>query len=305
MIRTIGFILVSVLFFELKSISHENPITQFTISDTINIEVNAYRDSLGILDKYSAYVFTPVCEEDKCYAIEIIFYWDLIGRFQHYDTIPGKGLTKLDHIPFTESDYTKLDYIISNPNSILSAYTKEELVKNTRSSDIDGFTGATVHEIKESVISGAVYSCHTLWHIAHRSAVYNLQEVTKSEFNPDLVKKLAHQNDQEIDYFLINNFSDHDFIKYLPEVLQTIQRGKGYYAKQAIEKIPAGVVADSLAQDFFSAHFDRLDYFAQVALLEKFDNKSLGEKLKGTFIKSLDDRNSYRNELIMKLVDYQ
>lgn len=301
MIRTIGFVIVSVLFFELKSISHKNPITHFTISDTINIEVNAYWDSLGILDNYSAVVFTPVCEEDKCYAIEIIFYWDLIGRFQHYDTIPGKGLTKLDHLPFTESDYIKLDYIMSNPNSILSSYTKEELVKNTRSSDIDGFTGATVQEIKESVISGAVYSCHTLWHIAHGSAVDKLQKVTKSVFNPDLVKKLASQNDKEIDYFLINNFSDHDFSKYLPEVLSMIQRGKGYYAKHAIEKIPAGVVTDSLAQDFFSTNFDQLDYFAQVALLEKFDKNSLEEELKSAFIKSLDGRNSYRNELIMKL----
>ena len=302
MIRTIGFILVSIIFIESISISHENPLTHFTVSDSVNIEVNAYDDSLGLLESYSASVFTPVCEGDKCYAIEIIFYWDFIGRFHHYDTIPGKGLTKLDHEPFTLSDYLKLDNILTNSNSLLASYTKDELVKNTRSSEIDGITGATINEIKESVISGAVYSCFTLWHIANGPVVDSIQKSTKNLLSKDLVKKMVSQKDQEINYYLINNFTENDFASYLREILQTIQDGKGYFAKNVIEKMSEDIAADSLSQHFFASSFTQLDYFAQVALLEKLNAKSLSGAMTVTLKQNIDDRDSYKNELIKSLL---
>ena len=301
MIRTIGFIIVSLFFIETKCIKHENPLFYFTAYDSIDIKVNANFDSLGLLVNYSARVITPVCEKDKCYTIEIDFYWDPIGRFHRYDTISGEGLTKLDHEPFTQSDYSKLDNILTNSNSILGSYTKEELVKNTRSSEIDGFTGATIKEIKESVIGGAVYSCFTLWHIANGSVADSIQRNTKKLLNRDLVKKLVSQKDQKINYYLINNFTETDFAGYLPEVLQTIEDGKGYFAKNAIEKMSEDIVADSLSQLFFASNFNQLDYFAQVALLEKLNAKSLSEAMIITLNENIDDRNSHKNELIKSL----
>jgi hypothetical protein len=249
-----------------------------------------------------ARVFTPVCEVDKCYAIQVDFYWDVTGRFHHYDTIPGQGLTKLDHIPFTDHDYVKLNYILSNPNSPLASYTKEELVRDVRSSEIDGFTGATINEIKETVIGGAVYSCHTLWHIAHGAVKDSIQKVTRKMFNKDLVGKLVNQKDQEINYFLIDNFSAMDFTKYLPEVLKTIEDGEGYFAKNAIEKMPAEVLTDSLSQRFFATNFSEINYFAQVALLKKLSGAAINEQLVNTLKENMDDRNSYKNDLIRQLI---
>lgn len=305
MIRTIGLIIVSIFFIESKSIINENPLFYFTASDSIHIEVNANFDSLGLLENYSARVIAPVCEKDKCYIIEIDFYWDLIGRFHRYDTIFGNGLTKLDHEPFTQSDYSKLDNILNNSGSLLASYTKEELVKNTRSSEIDGFTGATIIEIKESVIGGAVYSCFTLWHIANGSVADSIQRSTKKLLNRDLVKKLVSQKDQEINYYLINNFKESDFSSNLPEILQTIEDGKGYFCKNAIEKMSENIIADGLSQQFFASKFTQLDYFAQVALLEKLNAKSLSEAMIITLNENIDNRNSYKNELIKSLLTYE
>jgi hypothetical protein len=302
MIRAIVLVVITACFIALKTRTHDHPITQFTVADSIKIDVQAIYDSLGILDKYHARVFTPVCEVDKCYAIEADFYWDAVGRFHHYDTIPGKELTKLDHIPFTDSDYVKLNYILSNPNSVLASYTKEELVRDVRSSEIDGFTGATISEIKETVIGGAVYSCHTLWHIANGAVKDSIQKVTRKMLTKDLVGKLVNQEDQEVNYFLIDNFSEADFTKYLPEVLKTIEDGEGYFAKNAIERMPPEAVADSLSQKFFASYFSHLDYFAQVALLKKLSGAAINDALSGTLKKHLDDRNSYKNELIRQLI---
>ena len=290
-------------------VSFDKPIEgqtfQVTLSDSVRFDVKALTDSLGLPHGYEAVVLTPVCEVDKCYAIQILLEWDLIGRYQTYDTIPGQPLTKLDHEPFTADDYQKLHQILSNANSVLASYKKEELVRDTRTSSIDGFTGATIREVKESVIGGAVYSCYTLWHISHGAVANSLQLVTKSIFNKALVNKLVNEGDQDINYYLINIFSADDFSTYLPEVLLTIQDGKGYFAKNAIEKMPSGVVNQHQAQRFFTNEFDQLNYFAQVALLGKLDKNVLDDSLKNVIESHLDNRNSHKNELIRKLTEDQ
>ncbi len=302
MIRAIVLVIITACFIALKTRTHDDPIAYFTVSDSLKIDLKSQYDSLGILDKYMARVFTPVCEVDKCYAIQVDFYWDVTGRFHHYDTIPGQGLTKLDHIPFTDHDYVKLNYILSNPNSPLASYTKEELVRDVRSSEIDGFTGATINEIKETVIGGAVYSCYTLWHIAHGAVKDSIQKVTMKMFTKDLVGKLVNQKDQEINYFLIDNFSTKDFTSYLPEVLKSLEYGEGYFAKNAIEKMPAEVLTDDLSQKFFASYFSHLDYFAQVALLKKLSGVAINEKLVNSLKENMDDRNSYKNDQIQQLI---
>lgn len=302
MIRTGSIFITSILFISLNSIPIKNPVASIVVADTVNIDILAIHDSLGILDYYEANVITPVCETDKCYIIKLNIYWDQIGRFLQYDTISGAGLTKLDHEPFTTSDYQKLADILGNSNSPLSAYTKEELVKNTRISEIDGFTGATIQEIKESVISGAVYSCYTLWHIANGDVLDSIQKVTKSMFSLGLVQQLVDKNDQEINYFLINNFTDEDFVNYLPQVLRSIDSGNGYYPKNAIEKFPFDALKDSLSQDYFANNFDLFDYFTQVALLKKIQEIPLSGKFKSSLQKSLDNRNSQKNELIQEVL---
>ena len=260
-------------------------------------------DSLGLLDGYKVLVFTPICEVEQCYSVELNFYTDAIGNFLYYDTLKGKELTKLDHIPFTEEDYQRLQHILSDHNSVLSGYEKEELVKNTRESEVEGFTGATVLEIKRNVIEGAVYSCHTLWHIAHGPLVDSLKTHTASRFDQALVDKLVSQNNQQVNYFLLNAFSEQEYAQYLPAVLQTIDTGTGYYPKNALEMIPASVLNSNTAQEFFAPRFQEMDYFTQVALLKKLDKQQLRTPLKEVLVQSLEERNSLKDQLINRLID--
>lgn len=279
-------------------------LTYLPVADTLQAGITAIYDSSGLLEKYHAHVITPVCENDKCYLIELDLYWDQIGRFLRYDTITGKGLTRLDHIPFTEEDYERLHSILRNSQSILFSYSKDELVKNSRPSRIDGFTGATIEEIKASVIGGAVYSCYTLWHLANGPVADSIQKVTAQALNRKLVQLLVNQQDQETNYFLVNKFSEEEFGIYLPELLQTFQGAEGYYLKNAIELMPRGVIEDSRSQEFFSVNFDELDYFTQVALLEKLSTDSLSDGLKETLKKNISERGSYLNDLIRELISH-
>lgn len=301
MTRFIGAIAVPFIFLLTNSKIPEDPITYISISDSLGFEVNAYLDSLGLVDQYGARVYTPICEGGKCYAVEIDLYWDLSGRFHHYDTVPGKKLTKLDHIPFSDSDYLKLKNILNNPNSPLASYSKEQLVRDNRISTVDGFTGATVSEVKEAVIEGAVYSCHTLWHIANGPVSDSLQKVTTGMFSKELVEKMIGLNDPHMSYFLIHNFSDNDFTLYLPEVLEAIKQGEAYFAKNAIEQLPAELLCEDICQIFFAHNYPQMDYFEQLALLEKLQPHCVNKALYEVLLLDSEERSSYKNELIKKL----
>lgn len=305
MFRLVGLLIVFAFFNESGTSFKEGSNSGIILADSLEIDLHQVFDSLGLLNGYKAHIFTPICEKDKCYAVEIDFSWDEIGRFVRYDTIPGQELTKLDHDPFVEIDYIKLQSILSNPNSVLSKYTKDDLVKDTRTSEVDGITGATIQEVKDNVIEGAVYSCYALWHIANGSVVDSIQASTIKLFDKGLIRKLVKQQDQQVNYFLINNFSEKDFELYLSEVLETIENSKGYYAKNALEKMPVKAVEDSLSQSFFAQRFSQMNYFSQIALLKKLTPGSLYKDMAIVLKENITDRKSYKNDLIRSLVEKQ
>ncbi|MEM6379550.1 MAG: hypothetical protein AAF705_15195 [Bacteroidota bacterium] len=280
------------------------PKSEIAINDEdTQIEIKTIHSEEGLLEGYQAYIKTPVCETETCYIVQINFTWDIIGRYQKFDTIRGEGLTKLDHIPFTETDYQKLDQLLKDAKSPLANYKKEDLVRDTRSSAIDGFTGATVLEIKERVIEGGVYSCFTLWHLAHGSLVDSLQNRTANLLDSALVAHMVTKEDQDMSYFLLQQFSEQDYLQYLPQFLKTFEYGSGYYAKNALEKMPPKVFALPITQDFFATQFERLNYFAQVALLKKLQGNTISPSLKNILEAALDKRNSVKNTLIQKLLE--
>ena len=294
-------------FLVLSQFNSSNPTgTYFFVEDSIRINVELIMPSEGDMKIYHARIFSPVCEPDKCYNIELDIYWDLIGRFVRYDTVPGYPLTKLDHIPFTTSEYQKMQQILRNESSALADYPKKELTKqNTRISEIDGLTGATADEIRSSVIEGAAYSCYTLWHIVHGAAKDSVKWNTRRILDVELVDQLVGENDQNINYFLVNSFDSLDFIRYKSAYLETIRQGKGYYNKKAITKLPDHLVDDTEVQSFFASCIEKLDYFAQVSLLEKLSDTDLIPSLQSAIVEVRDERSSYKNKLIQEILSEQ
>ena len=302
----VGIFLAYLLLLGVSSVQEapgEIPVSSFLVEDTIRVDIFTAGDNAGSFTGYRARVTTPVCEPDKCYIIELDISWDLVGRYSGYDTIPGKGLTKLDHIPFTPEDYNDLHRILRNRSSPLSLYRKNELVQNTRRSKLDGITGATLPQIKESVVDGAVYSCFTLWHIVHGEAGDSIRESTLRSRNDRMIGGLLDKKDMEINYFLVDHLTEEEFRQHLIPILHTINEGEGYYAKHTLEKLPSSILGEPAAVDFFITWFAQWDYFTQVALLEKLDPKSVNEPLRNILESQMTPRNSYKNQLIRDLLD--
>lgn len=292
---------ISLLFSVIEPKSTENKAFSIITKDSVKIEVIGVSDSTGKILLYKSRFRTPVCEGKICYDVELIFYWNLLGDFVRYELIPGKLLTKEKHIPFSDADYQKLSEILSDKESVFRGLKKEDLVTKINDNNVDAVSGATVTSIKEQTITGAIYSCYTLWHIANGMVADSIKEHTVKMFDKQLVRQIMAMNSQDADYFLINNFTKESFTLFMPEILDLIKRSKGYFAKNCIEKIPDELISDVDVQLFFGYQLDNLDYYAQMALLNRLQGKIISTPLQESLMTNMHS-NQWKNNLTISLI---
>jgi hypothetical protein len=271
---------------------------QFLNQDSVEIAVQEMLGADSSLIRYKSRVKTPVCEGKICYEVELIFYWNLVGDFVNYELIPGKPLTKRKHEPFTAADYQKLTELLADKEPPFLNLKKEELVVK-----LDAVTGATVASIKGQTIEGAVYSCYTLWQIANGEVIDRIQRHTLQNMDKRIVRNIMAINSSDADYFLLNNFKKADFVNFTSEIQVLIKRSKGYFAKNAIEKMPDELFSNLEIQTFFSEQYPLLTYYAQTALLERLQNRTISNQLSKTLIENLTG-DQYQNQLILRLATF-
>lgn len=253
------------------------------------------------LEKYTANIMAPVCEEGICYNVNVTFNWNLIGEFIDYQVQPYDPLTKLDHKPFTLGDYAKLQSILTNHDLIFTGLAADKLVAKAEET-VDGYSGATIETIKDEVIEGALFTCHTLWHIANGAVVDSIRNHTRGRLDKHLIGKIIKYNTPSAHYYLINNLSDTQFAQNLPEIIDLVRQGKGYLPKNAIEKIPERLFGGKEIQDFLTQDYDSLSYYTQVAALDKLQKVPLQNKLAEKLLTEISNRNSAQNQKIITLI---
>lgn len=294
-------IFISFSFSAFQSEEKEKPVFQFLNQDSVLISVIGVLDKDNHLTQYKSRVKTPVCERKVCYDVELIFYWNLVGDFVKYELIPGVPLTKRQHEPFTDADYQKLSELLADKAPAFPNFKKDELVSKV-GNNIDATSGATITVVKGQTIEGAIYSCYTLWQIANREVVELIRQHTVKKLEKKVVQNIGAINTQDANYFLVDNFKKADFISYSATVQDLIKRSKGYFAKNAIEKMPDEMFSRLELQTFFSEqYYNHLDYFAQTALLERLQNKPIVNQLALTLIQNLNT-DQYQNKLVVHLL---
>lgn len=116
-------------------------------------------DESGNPIHYYARLRTPVCEDSICEILNLEMYWDLLGNYIAFDTIPGYPLTKYDHVKFTVDEYQELHKILQDNNSALKELQMSDLVNNGKkleSESIDAASGATSVYVADAVVKGGV-----------------------------------------------------------------------------------------------------------------------------------------------------
>jgi hypothetical protein len=195
---------------------------------------------------YYSSIRTSVCNDTLCQMVTLNVFWDLAGNYSRFDTLPGRPLTKNDHIPFEKNDYQKLHATLSDENSILGEKKKEELLDETRSrysEKLDAVTGATSHEIQSAVVDGALYSTYTLWHLINGEIKNMMREYTLSKYNSGMENQLLKSKNPKTVLFGLKNLDENDFLYRFETILDLMKSGNPLVNFSLAKKIPAKVLA--------------------------------------------------------------
>ena len=220
-------------------------------------------------------IFTPVCLDSVCKPVRIKLFWDLLGNYLRYEVPPDEPLTKLNHEEFAPEDHERLQEILSNEQSLLKDFKMEELVdRNTQklSDSVDAVTGATKNTVKSEVIEGALYTCYTLWHLAHGTVVNEIQKLTREKLDNNMLHHFLGDTNFHYVYFALNEVMDTAGIihpDFLPDVLSVLAGDNVFAARYVWQRIDLRYFAEREQQERLWDIFERTPYTQQLALLKR------------------------------------
>lgn len=288
-------------------------IREFTITenDTTSYVLKLALDESGQPLYFFRNVFTPVCLTGECKPVYINFYWDLLGNYNRFDFPPGQVLTKMDHKEFQPADYDKLQAILSKPNSLLKEVSMDDLVgKGTENlaDSVDAKAGATLKTVKNEVIDGAVYTCYTLWHIAHGKVVGEMEKITESYRSDALLHRFLTGNNHHYQYWAMDRVIDQTGTvseAFHPDMLGII-RGKNLFtARYALQKISNRYFADSPQQLWLWEAYQTAGYPLQIAILKKLATIPFQDALAERISQQLVNTNKEQFTLMLNLLAAQ
>ncbi|NJO91016.1 MAG: hypothetical protein HC831_20155 [Chloroflexia bacterium] len=152
------------------------------LTDSTQVVLDSLRHPLF----YSRQISTGVCETNQCKPVHLTLFWDMAGSFLGFQIPKEEPLTKANHAKFTLADYYRLYTILNDPDSKIGNLSKQKLVQNNTRTAIDAISAATQTTNKNIVVSGAAFTCYTLWHIVNNNSILPLQPLNQNK------KKLSY-----------------------------------------------------------------------------------------------------------------
>ncbi|GAB3495253.1 hypothetical protein GCM10027341_12320 [Spirosoma knui] len=281
----------------------ENDTTSYTLKLALN--------EAGEPEFFFRNIFTPVCLTGECKPVYINFYWDLLGNYLRYDFPPGKVLTKMDHKEFKPEDYEKIQTILRNSSSLLKDVSMEDLVgKGTENlaDSVDAKAGATLKTVKNEVIDGAVYTCYTLWHIAHGYVVNEIRRITETYQNDTLLHRFLGSTNHDYQYWAMDRAITPDgeiYPGFLPDILNIIQGKNLFTARYALQKLGDNFFQAEARQMWLWDTYQQASYPFQTAILKKLTTIPFRPALTEAIALQLPKTNQEQSTLLLKLLAQQ
>lgn len=248
------------LYIEVDSLGRQDV---FMLVDTKNVPV-----------LYASDISTPVCSDGLCELMHIRTYWNLLGKYAGFDRYPDLPLTKYEHEEFLPNDYLKLHVLLKDNNSILKRKEIDELVEEPEEpkiESVDAVAGATITEVKESVVSGALYSCYTAWHLVHGAVKDEIKDHTLSLLNDDMVLNMLHADDTDYQLFALKNIGEDQYGKNYKRIAEIFKTGIPLVRTFIIKNLPDSFWASEKLQTPFWDSFAQVDINSRSLLLEHLD----------------------------------
>lgn len=227
---------------------------------------------------FFADVTTPVCINDLCKPVRVELYWDLLGNYAGY-AVPSKTpLTKFDHTPFEPADYAKLDQVLSNRDSILGRKTLADMFDPNAPTDprnltyrgqqVDAVSGATVKDIRQSIVPGALYSCYAIWHLVHGDVRQQMLAHLASIYNPTIARRFLDSTHAGYQLYAVQRMEDAEFADHVSRVLDVFRSADPAARVTILEKLPLTVWQQEPTTRVLYGLFRTLDFDTKTQLIQ-------------------------------------
>ncbi len=268
---------------EWKDITKDEPIFEFVVKslDTtynaqINHNVRLLSNSKGDPRLFFSEIETSVCADGECKLANIKVYWNLLGNYVGYGIPPEFPLTKFEHDHFEKEDYAKLHQLLLDDNSILKRRKMSDLIdkvpvlsSNIESKDLDGISGATKKEIKESVVKGGLYSCYTLWHIVHGEVKEKMKRYLQSLNSDTLTHYFLYAPYKDYQGYALKQLPKEEFKYHSKQIASIFKTTDALTKAYILKKIPSAVLSEQkTAAQFYNA-FPNVDINSRTLLIKK------------------------------------
>ncbi|WP_422080398.1 hypothetical protein [Ulvibacterium sp.] len=224
---------------------------------------------------YASDIATPVCADGECKLMHIRLYWTVLGEYAGFDTYPELPLTKHDHDEFQKEDYGKLHKLLADDKSILKRRRLDQLVEEPvmrNVNGVDALSGATVAEVKESVVSGALYSCYVAWHLTHGAIRDEIKTYTLSVLNANMLRDMLYSENTDYQLFALEKMDSDQFIEHHLRIVRIFKTAvplvRSIIAKEMPDKFQN---RPELQKPFWEA-FSEIDIGSRSLLLRHFES---------------------------------
>jgi len=237
-------------------------------------EVNALVDVGGTKVLYTSDISTPVCADGECRLMHIRLYWTLLGDYAGFDPYPHLPLTKHDHDEFRTSDYLKLHQLLMDDNSILKRRKIDELVEKPKEpamEGVDAVAGATIKEVKESVVDGALYSCYTAWHLVHGPIKEAILKRTKASLEEATVLSMLSSNHPQYQMFALKRLDQDQYEENHDRIAEIFASGIPLVRSFIVKNLPESFWQSQEIQRPFWQNFSTIDINSRSLLLNHLD----------------------------------
>ncbi|MCP4977953.1 MAG: hypothetical protein GY931_17535, partial [Maribacter sp.] len=245
------------LFIEVDSIGQHN--------------IDVFEDKNGQPVLFGSDISTPVCADGECKLMHIKLYWTLLGEYAGFDRYPDLPLTKHDHDEFTTPDYLKLHRLLIDDNSILKHRTIDRLVEKPKLREVNGvdaISGATIAEVKESVVSGALYSCYVAWHLAHGEIRRKIKAYTIENLNENILVDMLRSDNPDYQLCALENLSPAMYEVHYKRIAEIFLDGIPLVRNLIVKSLPDRIWnSPGLSQPFWHA-LPKIDVGSRSLLLE-------------------------------------
>lgn len=277
-------------------------------NDTTNYSLHLAVDKAGRPLYYYRNIFTPVCYTGECKPVFVNFYWDLLGNYIRYDLPEKEVLTKQDHKVFKQDDYEKLQEILAKPNSLLAELKITDLIvpgTENLADSVDARTGATLKTIKNEVIPGAVYTCYTLWHIAHGPVMAEMERITETYNSKQLLHRFLSSGNYEYQYWALAKVMDKNGVvapAFKTDLRQIVAGKNIFIARYILQQVHPDFLTGKKSQRWLWDIYTHAAYPAQLTILRKLKTIPLQQQLVNNLADALTTANAEQAGLLLPLL---